>query len=519
MTEVDLIDRIRDVTTEDRAHFQAAVADEADELLAELEAGTFDNPQANIGLEYEFYAVEIPDADQDRPTTANGGHLARVPRQLLSMISLEKELGLHNTELSTTPQPLNEYGLRAQRLETSARLTAAQQSANAHGIDLVSDGIWTIPPAGETAREYLTATATEDGVCIATNMSDSVRYHAMTNTAVPAAKHLRAPHVSLKTETVMPESLITSIQPHYQLPQAADLPEYFRYALRIAGPLVALSVNSPFFPPDLYDDGVDLETILADGWMEQRIPVFETVLNDPTAAAGKVRFPKDINSVAEAVDRLVADEPLVPKEPDSTGRFDDAFAHLRHKHGTYWRWVRPVFDAPSPEAANVRIEFRPIAAQPTIADSIAIQAVFAGLLEALPRSEHPVRSLEWHHARENFYAAMRDGLDADLRWITNDGLEIQSQDRIYRDLLSHAEEGLRGVGISPTAIERFLQPLWTRVETQTTPAAWKRSRAREAGANGADFAEAITTAQRAYLAQQRETLHEGTFGDWDHVGE
>ena len=517
MTDVDLVDRITSTLAADRDEFNAAVGEERNTLLSELEAGTFDNPQANIGLEYEFYAVASPETDHHQATTDGGGHLARVPRQLLSMISLEKELGLHNTELSTTPQPLNEYGLRAQQLETSARVYAAQQLARVHGIDLASDGMWTIPPAGETAREYLTATATEDGICIATNMSDSVRYHAMTNADVPIGTHIRAPNVSLETETVMPESLITSIQPHYQLPQAADLPHYFTYALRIAGPLLALSANSPFFPPDLYDDGVTLETVLADGWMEHRIPVFETALNDPKAAAGKVRFPMDLGSLAEAVDRLVADEPLLVPDPEETGRFDDAFAHLRHKHGTYWRWVRPVFDGPSRAAANVRIEFRPISSQPTVADTIAFQAAFAGLLEAMPRAEHPVRSLNWHYARENFYAAMRDGLDADLRWITNDGLETQSNERIYRDVLLHAEEGLRGVGISTAVIEQLLQPLWTRVETRTTPASWIRARARAAGEDGADIEAAITTAKREYLRHQRETFHEGSFADWPGV--
>ena len=517
MSDVDLVDRIQQMLTADRDEFEAAVTAERDHLLSELEAGTFDNPQANIGLEYEFYAVDIAATDQHRSSATEGGHLARVPRQLLSMISLEKELGLHNTELSTTPQPLNKYGLRAQQLETSARLYAAQNLARAHGMDLASDGLWTIPPAGETAREYLSATATEDGVHIATNMSDSIRYHAMTNADAPIGAHVRAPHVSLQTETVMPESLITSIQPHYQLPQAADLPQYFTYALRVAGPLLALGANSPFFPPDLYDEGVSLETVLADGWVENRIPVFETTLNDPTAPAGKVRFPRDISSLADAVDRIVADEPLVVTDPETTGRFDDAFAHLRHKHGTYWRWVRPVFDGPSRAAANARIEFRPISSQPTVADTIAFQAAFAGLLEAMPRAEHPVQSLSWHHARENFYAAMRDGLDADLRWITNDGLETQSTDRIYRDVLLHAEEGLRGVGISTSVIEDLLQPLWTRVETRTTPASWKRKRVRAAGDDGADLATAVVTAQREYFSHQRETLHDGSFADWPGV--
>ncbi len=41
--------------------------------------------------------------------------------------------------------------------------------------------MWSIPPAGESAREYLTDSVTDGGVRLATNMSNSVRYHAMAN--------------------------------------------------------------------------------------------------------------------------------------------------------------------------------------------------------------------------------------------------------------------------------------------------------------------------------------------------
>src|SRR5699024_7007332 len=235
----------------------------------ELDAGTFDNPQAIVGLEYEFYGV-------NRGT--NG--LARVPRRLLEYIGFEKELGLHNAEMTTSPQPLNPYGLRAQEAEVDARLRTALDCVASADLRLVSDGMWTIPPEGEPASEYLTGDVVDSDVRIASNMSDSVRYHAMAHTAGADAPgmNIDAPPGSLAAETVMPESLITSIQPHYQVAHAADLPDYFTYALRIAGPLLALGVNSPFFPPDLYDDA-PAEEILDDGWMSNRIHVFEAILN------------------------------------------------------------------------------------------------------------------------------------------------------------------------------------------------------------------------------------------------
>jgi hypothetical protein len=346
-------------------------------------------------------------------------------------------------------------------------------------------------------------------------MSDSVRYHTMANTDYPSRFELDAPHVSLSAETVMPESLITSIQPHYQVPHAPDLPEYFRYALRVAGPLLALGVNAPFFPPDLYDDAPDAE-IVADAHMENRIGVFESVLNPPEdhEEPPKVCFPPDFESVEDAIEAIAEDRCIVPTEVSGGTRFDDAFAHFRHKHGSYWRWVRPVFDGATRSQANARIEFRPLPAQPTIRDAIAFEAVFAGLMESLHQHEHPVRGLDWERAERNFYAATRDGLQADVRWITSDGVDTTEMDEICNELFEFARDGLETRGLSTEEAREYVRPLRERLDRRTTPARWKHDRVREAVDAGVPLAEAIWGMQAEYVDRQSETLIEGTFADW-----
>jgi gamma-glutamyl:cysteine ligase YbdK (ATP-grasp superfamily) len=502
MSASDLAAAVRAALADDAETFTERATAEAADLKAELAAGTFDNSQAIVGLELEFYAVD-----------SRTGALRRVPRQLIEQIGFEKELGLHNAEMQTSPVPLSEYGLAAQEKEIQAHLAAALEYTDREDIRLVSDGMWTVPPQGETASSYLCDHVEQDGVRIATNMSDSVRYHTMANTDYPAGMRLEAPHVSLDAGTVMPESLITSIQPHYQVPHAPDLPEYFRYALRLAGPLLAVGVNSPFFPPDLYDDA-DPETIVAGARMENRISVFETVLNPTGDERGKVRFPDDVATVEEAVDRVVEDDLIVPMDVESGTRFDDEFVHLRHKHGSYWRWVRPVFDGPSKSDANARIEFRPLPGQPTVRDAVAFQAVFAGLLASLVRTEHPVGRLDWRTAKENFYAAARDGLQAEMTWITADGAETTDTDELYGELFEYAREGLQAAGLSTEAARRYVRPLRERVDRRTTPARWKHEQVREAVAAGTPLPEAIWGMQAAYVAEQTETLVEGTFADW-----
>ena len=504
----DLADRVRDVLDVDAEAFEAQARADAEVVKEGLRDGVFDNHQAIVGFEYEFYAVADGRWRADDEVHA----LTRVPRRLLELIGFEKELGLHNAEMTTSPQPLSAYGLQAQESEVKARLAAALDCARAEGMRLVSDALWTIPPAGETAREYLTDAIEVDGVRIATNMSDAVRYHAMANGPnAPDSMGIDAPHLSFEAPTVMPESLITSIQPHYQVAHAADLPQHFAYALRVAGPLLSLAVNSPFFPPDLYDEDATAEEILADGWDEGRITVFESVLN--TADSEKVRFPRDVDTVEQAVDRVAQDPSVVPMSVSGGDRYDDRFATLRRKHGTYWRWVRPVFDGPTRSAANARIEFRPIAAQPTVRDSIAFQAAFAGLMESLPRRAHPVEGLDWETAKENFYAAAREGLDADLTWVTNAGDVTTNTGELYDDLLAHAADGLESAGCSAAEAAYYIDPLRRRVETATTPAAWKRSRVRTRLDDGESFEAAVAGMQRSYIERQKQTLLEGCFTD------
>ena len=487
--------------------FRERAAADAEVVKAELRDGTFDNHQSIIGFEYEFYAA----VDDDSTT----GALARVPRRLLELIGFEKELGLHNAEMTTNPQPFGPDGLQAQESEVRAQLEAALSCTASEGMRLVSDGIWLTPPAGETACEYLSDSVVDDGVRVATNMSDAVRYHAMANSgALDASLSVDAPFVDMAARTVMPESLITSIQPHYQMSHADDLPLCFDYALRIAGPLLALGVNSPLFPPDCYAADADPRAILDDGWAENRVAVFESVLN-VNDGPDKVRFPRDLSSVEEAVDRVVEDPVVVPMPPPNRDdRFDGRFATLRLKHGTYWRWVRPVFDGASRSQANARIEFRPVPGQPTVADSIAFQAAFAGLLESLPQRHHPVVDMEWELAERNFYNAVRDGVDADLRWVGHDGVPTTDHDELFGDLLAHARAGLESAGCSETEARRYLEPLRLRAERRVTPAGWKRDAVRRRLDAGADFDDAVRDAHRAYVERQGATLLDGQFADW-----
>jgi hypothetical protein len=498
------VDRLKATREIDVSAFQATVREEAAVLAEHVADGTFDNPGVTIGLEHEFYAV-------DEAT----GALRRVPRDLLACLGFERELGLHNAELGTGVLPLNPAGVRAMHREAESKARALQRQAESEGIRLVADGMWTIGPEQNSPEGYLTESTRADGLTLGVNVTNDVRYHGFGGeTGRRIRGRIDLPGASLATDCAAAGSLTSSIQPHYQCREAADVPAFHGIALRLAGPLLALAANSPFLPPALYDDpDPSREVLLEAGHAESRVPVYEQMMN-PEDAPPKVRFPADVDTVREFLDRVVEDTVLVPADVDPGHRFDDEFAHFRHKHGSYWRWVRPVFGGASADAANARIEFRPLPAQPTIPDTVAFVAAFAGLMTAVHRDDHPVAGLEWQAARDNFYAAASDGLAADLAWITADGERTRDTQQLYADLFDTAASGLRRHGFDADAVERWLDPLRERVERGHSPAGWKRRHVADSLDDGVEARTAIAAMQRAYIDHQRETMADGSFADW-----
>ncbi len=62
----ELVDSVQEALTVSEDDFAATVEREAKRLKAEIRDGTFDNPQAIVGLEYELYGVAENDATLER---------------------------------------------------------------------------------------------------------------------------------------------------------------------------------------------------------------------------------------------------------------------------------------------------------------------------------------------------------------------------------------------------------------------------------------------------------------------
>jgi hypothetical protein len=511
----ELVAAVRESLAEStRERFDSRVRAQGSDLAADVRAGRYDSPGFALGLELESTVVG-PD-----------GRPVRAPDACFDVVGCGGELGLQNVELHTDPDEFTPTGLERQADELARTAGAVRDVLAGEGgrgdpdRSLGMDAMWAVPPA-EGTREYVAAATERDGVRVADNMRRVDRYVAIDNDIlrrVGGSVSIGLADVD-SVPSILFESLATSIQPHLQIPDASDLPAYRNAAVRTMGPLLSLTANSPFLPADCYaDTGVEAAFSLPH---ELRVPVFERSVNDGLAGGReKCRVPADIETTTEAVDRVVADTTYAPVlvDPDEA---EGPYPEFDVKRGTYWRWVRAVFGGSIPRSddgdvagsteRSVRIEYRPLPAQPTVRDTVAVQALTGGLVRGLVAADHPLTDLPWSAARDAFYAAVADGPGADLAWVTAGGDRTDDVDRIYDEVFEFAERGLVASGFDPATAREVLEPVAARRATRTTPSAWKRERVRDRLDGGADLHEAIVETQREYA--QLAAAHD-SFADW-----
>jgi len=488
-----------------RAEFDRRVRAQAERIRDDIRSGRLDTGEFAVGMELEAYAVDAED------------RLAPIPKRAFDRGDCAKELGVHNLEVNSAATVFDAAGVAEQADRIGASVDAATEALGSEGLTPALDAMWTIPPA-EGTDAYLGAVEEREGVVVATNMRHHPRYVALDDEILERSGGritVDVPGARLSYPTILAESLATSIQPHLQIPNADAFPAYFNAALRTTGPILALASNSPFLPADCYGDDPE---VVATTPHELRIHVFEQSINaGAPRAEGKVRFPADIERATDVVDRVVEDETYAPVLDGGEGDDDDyrsIITEYDHKRGVHWRWVRGVIGGQpvgtEPDGASLRIEYRPLPTQPTVRDTVSLQALVVGLLRGLVAADHPLTDLPWTAARDCFYDAVAAGPDADLAWVTADGERTADPETVYDEVFTFARRGLREAGLADDVIDAYLDPVERRRDG-TVPSAWKKARVREALNDGASLPEAIEAMQREYLDRAGG---ETVFVDW-----
>ncbi len=428
--------------------------------------GQFDRSAYMGGFELEAWLVDR----HYRPLPENETFLKRLADPLVV-----PELSRFNVELNGTAQRLAGRALRALEEELAVTWRRCQETARTLEGALAMIGI--LPTV---SKHELTLR----------NISPLNRYYALNEQVLrrrggrPIKLQVAGrERLDLTHEDVMLEAAATSFQVHLQVP-ADEVTRCFNASLVLAAPLVALAANSPYL------FGYDL-------WDETRIPLFEQAVDTGDAVEPgerRVTFGQGYLETgpreyfAENVERY---PPLLPAHFDST---PEELSHLGLHNGTIWRWNRLLVDFSGAGVPHLRIEHRVMPAGPTIIDMMANAAVYFGAARALAgRRVAPESELPFSAARDNFYAAARDGLQARLAWI--DGRKATAAELLEHEILPLAREGLLQYRVDPEDVERYLGLAATRARTGQNGAAWQRA---FTAVHGRDLSRLIA----AYLEHQ-----------------
>jgi len=412
-----------------------------------LERGHLSDRGPVVGLEAEAWLVDA----RGRPAPQNGEFLAR-----LNSPEVVTELAQFNVEINVQPQAAAGDGLARLEADLVATWARCERVAADMGLRLLATGILPTATHGDLSLAHLSARA---------------RYRALNEQVLrqrqgrPVQLRIDGPHgerLALQHPDVMLEAAATSFQVHLQMPSAQALRVY-NAAMVASGPLLAVSANSPL----LFGRRL---------WQETRIPLFEQALairarEEAThTSIGRVGFGSGyagyslLECFRENLDRF---EPLLPMALEDDG----SLPHLRLHNGTIWRWNRPLLGFDTDGQPHLRLEHRPMPAGPTLADMMANLAFAVGLIAHLASQDTPPeQTLPFDQAQANFYGAAREGLAAELVWLSG---RRQSAQSLALPLIESAADGLARLGVSSALADGWLDIIEARAASGRTGAAWQ----------------------------------------------
>jgi CBS domain-containing protein/gamma-glutamyl:cysteine ligase YbdK (ATP-grasp superfamily) len=433
--------------------FMKALLEDIHALEFMIETDRFETGVTRIGAEQEMFLVDR----NLRPAAISLEVLdrARDPR-------LTTEIARFNLEANLTPLPLTGPCFGKMERELRELLALVRTSAAEFGAEVLLSGILPTLKKSDLTLE---------------NLAPIPRYHQLNRGVIglrggPFSIHIKGlDELEITHDNIMMESCNTSFQVHFQS-SPAQFASHYNMAQAITAPVLAAAVNSPL----LFGHRL---------WQETRVALFQhstdarsrtqLARSQPTRVSFGDQWLK--NSAIELFhDQISRFRSIMITQPD-----EDPFqvlargetpllSALRMHNGTVWRWNRACYGVRN-GIAHLRIENRALPSGPSVQDEIANAAFFTGLMVALPQAYGEIaQRLSFDDAKENFFAAARHGLNAQLRWLDGKSLSVTSL--ILNDLLPLARAGLKDDNVDSDDIDKYLGIVEERVRSGQTGARW-----------------------------------------------
>jgi hypothetical protein len=470
-------------TREDRKRHREKVRQGLDVLARMLTESRFDFERPMVGLEIELNLVD----EQCEPAMRNAEVL-----QAIADPTFVTELGRFNIEINVPPRRLNESGFTRFEESVRAALNAADPKAQEIGAQTVMVGILpTLRP------EHVKLD----------NLSENPRYSLLDQQIFAArGEDLEiiidgVERLQMVSDTITPEAACTSTQVHLQV-SPDDFAGYWNAAQAIAGVQAAVGANSPYlFGRELF--------------AESRIPLFEQSTDTrpeelkvqgvrPRVWFGE-RWVTSIFDLFEENSRYFPALLPITSDEDPAAVLDEGgvpvLEELKLHNGTVYRWNRPVYDVADGKP-HLRVENRVLPAGPTVVDTLANAAFFAGLVRALADDDRPIWSqMSFQAAHENFVAGARFGISAEVYWPRVG--HVAATELVVRKLLPRAAEGLALWGVSDAESGRLLDIVERRCLSGVNGATWQTAEVHRRERAG----ESRESALRGMLSRYLDGMH------------
>lgn len=419
-----------------------------------LRDGWFETDPMRIGAEQEICLVDR----YFKPI-----HINLQALRAIDDPAFTSELANFNLEANLAPLPFSGDSLSRMHQDLRDTLNTANDKVASLGATMLLSGI--LPTIRKADVEIA-------------NLTPLDRYRAL----MDGLKALRGEafelrisgidELNLRQDTAMLEACNTSFQVHLQV-RPDEFVSKYNYAQALAGPVMAISVNSPL----LFGRRL---------WHETRIALFQQSIDIRTLTdhfrdrSPRVTFGNDWlrGSLMEIYREDVARFQVLlttDVDEDVFAKLDDGIAPklraLNIHNSTVYRWNRPCYGISPNGKPHLRIENRIFPSGPSLPDAVANAAFWLGLMNGMDEAYPDITQvMDFEQAKANFFAAARFGPDTQFTWVK--GKKVAPQELILKELLPLAQAGLAKAGIDSADSDQYLGIIEARAKSGRTGSQW-----------------------------------------------